>query len=84
MAQLQSVLRLLQPLGTYMIQTQTESDILAAYSAAQGEPLIMMADTGANIHIICPRHRQYMIDLVENPGIPVDTAGGVVALQIVG
>ena len=44
----------------------------------------MIADTGANIHVICPRHRHYMTDLIENPGVIVETANGVVSLEING
>ena len=43
----------------------------------------MMADTGANIHLVCPRHRHCMTDLVENPGVMVDTAAGVVSSVVV-
>ena len=63
---------------------QKDLDRLYALSAGQAQ-LTMVADTGAEIHVIAPQHRSFMYDLQQLPnGLPLDTAGGDVSLDTLG
>lgn len=63
---------------------QQDLDRLYALSAGQAH-LTMIADSGAEIHVVAPKHRTFMYDMQQLPnGLPLDTASGDVTLGIVG
>ena len=50
-------------------ERQKDLDRLYALSAGQAQ-LTMVADTGAEIHVIAPQHRTFMYDLQQLPKWP--------------
>ena len=74
-------------LGAFMMVSQgRQQDLDRLYTLSAGQThLTMIADSGAEIHVVAPQHRTFMYDLQQLPnGLPLNTAGGDVTLDIVG